>query len=736
MKKGLLAGYIWLLTGLALFGQEHSVARQWNEVLLESIRNDFARPPVHARNLYHTAIALYDAWAVYDDTAEPYLLGKTVNGFTCPFEGIPEPADKRAAQEQAMSFAAYLLLSNRFFYSPGWESSLSAYRNLMDSLGYDRLNVRLDYSSGDPAAVGSYLAKCLIDYGLQDGSNEIFNYENLFYRPVNPPLVPSQPGNPSMKDPNRWQPLSFDFFVDQSGNIFPGATPAFQSPEWGQVAGFALEEADPNPVTRDGFTYQAHHDPGPPPYLDTLAQGGLSESYRWGFAMVPVWGAHLDPKDSIFWDISPGGLGNLSALPDSFADYPAHYKFFEGGEYGSEGHRTNPFTGLPYAPQWVPRGDYTRVLAEYWADGPDSETPPGHWFSILNYVNDQPALLRRYRGEGPELDPLEWDVKAYLTLGGAVHDAAIAAWGVKGKYDYVRPIAAVRYMAGKGQSSDPSDLSYHPNGIPLVPGYIEVVRPGDPLAGVDGAHVGKIKLYTWRGPDYIVDPETDVSGVGWVLAENWWPFQRPTFITPPFAGYVSGHSTFSRAAAEAITWFTGSPYFPGGMGEFIAPKDAFLHFEKGPSVEVRLQWATYRDAADQTSLSRIWGGIHPPQDDIPGRKMGLVIGQAAAKKAGSYFGESETVAQINQESIPRVVLYPNPAMSGADLQLQLPATMDGGGEEYQISIRDIQGREVWQVAKRIWKNNLPLQLPKLEAGYYIVKILYDNQAAVGKLVVR
>ena len=45
-------------------------------------------------------------------------------------------------------------------------------------------------------------------------------------------------------------------------------------------------------------------------------------------------------------------------------------------------------------------------------------------------------------------------------------------------------------------------------------------------------------------------------------------------------------------------------------------------FEDGPSVDLTLQWATYRDAADQCSLSRIWGGIHPPADDIPGRLIG------------------------------------------------------------------------------------------------------------------
>ena len=101
------------------------------------------------------------------------------------------------------------------------------------------------------------------------------------------------------------------------------------------------------------------------------------------------------------------------------------------------------------------------MIAEFWADGPDSETPPGHWNTLANYVTDHPLLERRLGGEGPVLDPLEWDVKLYLALNGAVHDAAICAWGLKGHYDYVRPITAIRHMAGLGQSPDPE--------LPLLP---------------------------------------------------------------------------------------------------------------------------------------------------------------------------------------------------------------------------------------------------------------------------
>ena len=107
-------------------------------------------------------------------------------------------------------------------------------------------------------------------------------------------------------------------------------------------------------------------------------------------------------------DISPVSIGNIDDADylTQFEDYETFYDFTEGGDL--EGYEANPVTGEPYATQVVPRGDYTRVLAEFWADGPDSETPPGHWFVIANEVTDHPSLNRRYRGSGVELDKLEW----------------------------------------------------------------------------------------------------------------------------------------------------------------------------------------------------------------------------------------------------------------------------------------------------------------------------------------
>ena len=700
LRTKLLAGVLFALALSAVpASAQHSVARQWNEVLLAAIRGDFARPTAHARNLFHTSIALYDAWAVYSDGPEQtYLLGKTVGGFTCSFSGVPRPDDVEAARREAMSYAAARLLRFRFRPSPGWTLSFSKINRLMGELGYSTTFHSTDYADGNPAALGNYIAQCLMDFGMQDGANErsvyYGNYGNRFYKPFNPPLDPTLPGHSGLLNPNFWQPLKLEEFIDQSGNVLPDAAPPFLSAEWGLVTPFALGPENLTVYQREGHDYPVYHDPGPPPHIDGQQPNAgdrigelklASEEYQWGFALVAAWSSHLDPADGVLWDISPGNIGNVAELPQTFAEYQAFYNLLDGGDAG-QGHPLNPHTGQPYEEQWVPRGDYTRVLAEFWADGPETETPPGHWFTILNYVSDHPLFEKRFREEGPLLDDLEWDVKAYFALGGAVHDAAVTAWGIKGWYDYIRPISAIRWLADRGQSSNP--------GLPLIDGYIELVQAGDPLAGEDGEHIGKIKLKAWRGPTYIADPATDLAGVGWILAENWWPYQQPTFVTPPFAGYISGHSTFSRAAAEVLTLLTGDPFFPGGLGEFRAEHNRFLAFEEGPSVAVVLQWATYRDAADQTSLSRIWGGIHPSADDIPGRAIGTRIGVDAFALAEAYFGQPATsVAEEVSADRPTAFAlsqnYPNPFNSSTAIAFDLPHQ-----EAVELSVYTIAGQQV------------------------------------------
>ncbi|MCR9250994.1 MAG: T9SS type A sorting domain-containing protein [bacterium] len=726
--KSILILLIAIVSSFSGFSQ-HSVAREWNEALLFAIRNDFARPTVHARNLFHTSVAMYDSWAVYDENFNTYFLGNTIGEYTCTFQGIDIPEDMEAARHETISYAAYRLLSYRFAFSPGSIETLQKFDDLFNELGYDQDFESTDYqtSSNQAAALGNYIAQCIIEFGLQDGSNEQFDYANLFYQPINPSLAPEDPGNPDMIDPNRWQPLALESFIDQSGNEIPLA-PEFLSPEWGQVVPFALSVSNLEIVQRDGNDWWLYLDPGSPPLIEESSTDGIN-NYKWGFSLVSLWSSHLDPADDVLWDISPGNLGNTTNLPTSFDDYKNFYNQLEGGDPGT-GHRVNPITGLGYEPQFVPRGDYTRVLAEFWADGPDSETPPGHWFTILNYVTDHPQFERKYMGQGEELSELEWDIKAYLALGGAMHDAAVASWALKGYYDYLRPISAIRYMADQGQSSDNTLNNYSENGIPLFDGLIEVVESGDELAGDNDENVGKIKVYAWKGPDFIQDPETDVAGVGWILAENWWPYQRPTFVTPPFAGFVSGHSTFSRAAAEILTLITGDPYFPGGVGEFLAAQNEFLVFEEGPSVDVVLQWATYRDASDQTSLSRIWGGIHPPADDIPGRLMGIEIGNNAFELANQYFNFNVTSTLAID---PNISVFPNPVIHGENLIIKGAFQ----SEHLNIQILDLRGTVIELHSDISLQKNTTYSIStkNLKSGLYILKIANGDNSFEKRLLV-
>ena len=718
MKK-IIFLLIYLFTHAAN-AQDYSIARAWNEEVLHAIRNDFARPTVHARNLFHTSIAMYDIWAVFDENADTFFLGKSLGEFNCAFDGFYNDILVEENRKKAISYAIYRIVQHRFSNSPGVDDIYNSINSFMDELGYNKYDESTDYHSGDAAALGNYVAQQIIEFGLQDNSNEQNDYANLVYEPLNEPLNTDEEGNPNLTEPNHWQPLTMEEFIDQSGNYHPGGSPEFLSPEWGKVIPFSLKEEDLSIHSTPDYDYWVYHDPTSPSYIQEGI--GLEDPFKWGFTLVSIWGSHLDPNDDVMIDISPASIGNISSFPETFEEYKDFYNFFDGGD-SSVGREINPSTGLAYEEQMVPRGDYARVLAEFWADGPDSETPPGHWFTILNYVNDHPQLIKKFKGEGEILNNLQWDIKSYFILSGAMHDAAIAAWGIKGYYDYIRPMSAIRYMCDQGQSSDTNLSNYNPHGIPLVDGFIEVIQEGDSLEGDGQENIGKIKLFTWKGHEHIISADYDIAGVGWILAEKWFPYQRPSFVNPPFAGYVSGHSTFSRAAAEVLKLLTNDEFFPGGMGTFEVYTNDFLKFEVGPSMDFQLQWATYRDASDQTSLSRIWGGIHPPIDDIPGRIIGEKIGKAAFSFGEKYFSKEE----LEVESI----VYPNP--SNDFLNLQYPFN----NEKFNVDIFDLNGRKI--LSQPLKFNNLNrtrIDVSGFSEGVYILYLIDMNnrEVAVHKIL--
>lgn len=600
MRSFLLVVLSILCAGVVVPAPVPSVARVWNEEILAAIRIDLPHPPVHARNLFHLSVAMYDAWAVYDHVA-----------VGCLYHKKHVATDSVSARREAISYAAYRILRERYALSRNAATTLAALDARMTALGYDKNNFSLDSSTA--VGVGNRVAGAVSSFFLEDGALQLRAYADLpadqgGYVSVNPPLSAGTSGTSAI-DVNRWQPLIVANAFSQNGLPIPSLQ-SFVGAQWIGVRPFALARAEGT---------QFWIDPGPPPLLG----GGSDAEFRNQVVGVIRRSSELTPDDGVVIDISPGVFGNNSLGFDDGA-----------------GHTVNPTTSLPYPPNRVKRGDFARVLSEYWADGPSSETPPGHWNSLANSVTDHALFSKRFEGTGPVLDDLEWDVKLYLTLNAALHDAACAAWSLKRHYDGWRPITAIRYMGQLGQSSEPQNPSYHPNGLPLVPGLIERVTTETSRPG--GRHVGlpvdAVVILAWAG--HPVNPANQHGGVRWILPSEWLPYQRKTFVTPAFPGYISGHSTFSRSAAEVLAAFTGSPFFPVGLGTHEIPAGMFLSFESGPSQSMQLQWATYFDAADQAGLARQWGGIHPSADDLPGRKVGAQCGRGAWALARQYFDGS------------------------------------------------------------------------------------------------
>jgi hypothetical protein len=599
-RRSWLIGLLtWLLGAQLARATQPSIARLWDEENIAAIRIDTPNPPVHARNLFHLSVAMYDVWAAFDRAATGYL-----------YHHKHTSSDVAAARREAISYAAYRILSERYALSRNAVTTLGILNSRMTALGFDPNNFSTDPAT--PAGLGNSVAALVSEYFIADGARQLQAYQDAplqegGYLPNNRPLLTRAYGTLAL-DPNHWQPLAITNAIDQH-NIPASLVQPFLGAQWLGVRPFALSRVN---------LMQPWIDPGPPPQL-----GGASDAdYRAAAVEVIRRSSELTPDDGVLLDISPSAIGNNPL-----------------GSNDGRGRPLNPVSGEPYAANVVKRGDFARVLAEFWADGPASETPPGHWNVIANQVADSPEFAKRIGGTGPVVDDLEWDVKTYFALNAALHDAACAAWSLKRFYNGWRPIEAIRWLGQRGQASDPAGPSYDAFGLPLVPGLIEVVTPETSQTGGrhEGMTNGNVVLHCWPGQP--MDPTNQYSGVRWINAGDWLPFQKRTFVTPAFPGYVSGHSTFSRAAAEVLTAITGSPYFPGGLGTHTTAVDS-LAFEKGPTTEVQLQWATYFDAADQAGQSRIWGGIHPSVDDLPGRRIGAQCGQGVWALARKYFDGS------------------------------------------------------------------------------------------------
>lgn len=124
----------------------------------------------------------------------------------------------------------------------------------------------------------------------------------------------------------------------------------------------------------------------------------------------------------------------------------------------------------------------------------------------------------------------------------------------------------------------------------------------------------KYTYSNWRPIDAIRLADTDGNGAT-DPDTAWTPLLSPT---PNHPTYVSGHSTFSRAAATALQRFFGTDLM------------SFVVTNADDAPGVMRSFTSLSDAANEAGRSRIYGGIHFEFDNAEGQNCGLQIGNYVA----------------------------------------------------------------------------------------------------------
>ena len=183
--------------------------------------------------------------------------------------------------------------------------------------------------------------------------------------------------------------------------------------------------------------------------------------------------------------------------------------------------------------------DQTQI-AQFWANGAGTETPPGHWNRIALLVGQQQG------------NSLVDNARMFAQLNVSMADAAISSWECKYHFDLWRPVTAIH------------DAEFDDN----------------PLTTDDD---------TWTS----------------------------LLVTPPFPEYTSGHSTFSGAGASALANFFGTDAISFTVGS-------------DDIADVLRSYTGFHEAALESGLSRLYGGIH--------FSFGNTAGDLAGANIGNYVG--------------------------------------------------------------------------------------------------
>jgi hypothetical protein len=517
-----------------------NVILRWDEQLLSAIRA-YPRqtgPTIAARALGVLHTATYDAWAAYDTTAK----------VTRPDGPAQQVASKinEDNKKAAISYAAVRVLNDLFPLPPGGcpspptspptpfcpTSTYKAPNTLLGELGYSVNTALADPgdTAADAAAVGNLAAQAVLDY--RRGKLPRDTSAAKPYGDGSNQLGDDPNGTPNVRYSDTTTPLHYS-----AKNQWNSVTNQWK---W-QPLCVLTAPAGVN-------AWNADHS------LPLLTPPNcVAPNYTIQGALTPQWG-----NVTTFSDLGPAQFQFMAPGPPKGA----------GGVGYSNADVATALTDTDLSGA---DGDLKKAKAEYWADGPGSVFPPGHTAIFAQ------ALSRK------QTNSLDTDAKLFFMVGNAMMDASIASWWQKYKYDFWRPVTAIRYLYSGQQ------------------------------------------VKSWRGPG---------QGFQLVDGKDWMPYQALNVVTPAFPEYVSGHSTFTAAGASLLSLFNGSDTFGAGV-KILAGSSAI---EPGitPTADVMLSWATFSDASNEAGWSRRYGGIHFYTGDMHGRAIGRQVAQYVYSKAQSY----------------------------------------------------------------------------------------------------
>ena len=210
--------------------------------------------------------------------------------------------------------------------------------------------------------------------------------------------------------------------------------------------------------------------------------------------------------------------------------------------------------------------DKTKSIAEYWADGPATVTPPGHWNLFAQLISKR------------DNHTIDDDAKMFFALGNALFDAGIAVWNSKRVYDSERPITAIRFLfkgknirawAGANQGTKVIKGETW-NSYIGTPAFAEYVS-GHSTFSASSAEI----LKSFTGSDHFDDSATVALGTSVIEAGN-----------TPKKDVILSWKTFSQAADEAgLSRRLGGIHFKDGdfQARKLGRKIGALVWEKAQS---------------------------------------------------------------------------------------------------------------------------------------------------------